>query len=208
MKSQDKDPGQRMWSNPAGTYLSEPVCKILGLVFPHIHHLLYPSPAREHECRNIYLPGFCRVFQASRNRIDRWPCGGFLFPTSLQTFPNPVGKPQLLRIPWPGWPLPLEDDLTSQLRLSSSCERRSSGEHLVLVRNRCHGRRVNTNFVDDHGKCIDVACDGGLVERIIRGQKFWRGPIDGCPGQRERIEYDRVQAKVPEKSSWRLAFIY
>jgi hypothetical protein len=66
--------------------------------------------------------------------------------------------------------------------------------------------RVETDFVDDHTKCIDVALDGGLIMNIIGDQKFWCGPIDGCPSQGERIKDDCVQAIIPEKSSQGLSF--
>ena len=71
-----------------------------------------------------------------------------------------------------------------------------------MVRFTCFCRGVETNLVDDHTKRIDVTRDGGLISGIIGSQQFWCSPIDGCPGQRESIEHDHVQAEVPEKGSW------
>jgi len=190
------------------THLVEPVCEILRLVFLHDHHLFHASLAGEHECGNIYYPSLRCLFQTSGNRINLRSCRGPLFPTPLQTPPNLVCKPQFLRIPWSGWSLVFENNLTSQLCLSSSCKRRRSGEHLVLVRP-CHwGRRTNNHFIDSHGQCIDVTFNRGSAESTIRGQKLWCGPIDRCPCQREGVEYDCVQAEVPEKSSWRFIITY
>ena len=66
------------------------------------------------------------------------------------------------------------------------------------------GGRTNNYFIDDHGQCVDVTLNRGLVDSIIRVQELWCGPIDGCPCQRKGVEYDRVQAEVPEKSPWKI----
>ena len=65
-----------------------------------------------------------------------------------------------------------------------------------------------THFIDGHGQSIYITRNRGLKESIIRGQEFRRGPIDGRPCQGERVEDDRVQTEVPEKSPWRLVPTY
>ena len=69
-----------------------------------------------------------------------------------------------------------------------------------MVRSPCFGGRVETNLIDDHTKCVDVARDGGLVSSIFRSQQFRCGPVDGRFGKREGVKYDCVQAEIREKS--------
>ena len=72
-----------------------------------------------------------------------------------------------------------------------------------MVRPPCFGGRVETNLIDGHTKCIDVARDGGLMSSIFRSQQFRCGPVDRRFGKREGIRYDCVQAGIREKRSWR-----
>ena len=65
-----------------------------------------------------------------------------------------------------------------------------------------------TYFIDGHTQSIDITRNRRLKESIIGGQEFRCGPIDGRPCQGERVEDDRVQAEVPEKSPRRLVSTY